>query len=189
MTTGDPRAEGVFAKDVHDTYGHLVERVNISKKEEEEAKVDLGTEQIQLVPEHDDVKVTFTVPEGPPPAELRLTGPGTEDLDIEEVRRALQLQWEIYEGFSEELKTALKEQSLEKVNKILAEKTVEDATAIVTKLDKGGILSFAEGGIRDETGRVDEPGRTDEIGNIDASGMIDVGSDDDDDDDEETDVE
>jgi cell division cycle protein 37 len=150
MITGDKRAEDVFVKDVEDTYAHLVTRVAASKEEEEA----LGRqEQIQLVPENPTQSITFNVPSGPPPEELVLEGPGTEDMDINEVRKALEFRWTVFEGFSEELKEALKGGTLEGVNKVLGEMKVDEAEEVVKLLDMGGILSFAEGGIRDETGK------------------------------------
>ena len=38
MMSGDPRAEGVFVKDVEDTYAHIVKRVKLAKEEEEEGR-------------------------------------------------------------------------------------------------------------------------------------------------------
>ena len=92
--SGDPRAEGVFIKDVEDTYAHIVNRVKVAKEEEEESLAN-GPEQIQLVPENPGTTISFIVPDGPPPEELRLEGPGTEDLeslDIERVREAGRLR-------------------------------------------------------------------------------------------------
>ncbi|KDQ62490.1 hypothetical protein JAAARDRAFT_30390 [Jaapia argillacea MUCL 33604] len=150
MISGDHRAEGVFRKDVEDTYRHLVERVIKTKEAEANAP---GVEQIQLVPENPTTSITFNVPDGPPPSDLRLEGPGTENLDVEEVRKALQMRWDVFESFSEELKDALKANSLDAVNKVLGGMKVEEAEQVVELLDVGGILNFAEGGIRDETGK------------------------------------
>ena len=148
--TGDPRAEATFLQDVENTYAHIVKRVEVTR-EEEEAELANGAEQIQLVPENPGTTISFIVPDGPPPEDLRLEGPGTEGLDIEKVREALQLRWDVFEGFSEDMKNALREQSLDKVNKCLGKMKVEEAEEVVGLLDNAGILSFAEGGIRDET--------------------------------------
>ena len=150
MIASDPRATGVFEKDVADTYAHLVERVRISKAEEEAAA---GGEQIQLVAENPDTKIGFNVPDGPPPEQLQLEGPGFENVSVEEVRKALQMQWDIFSGFDERLQAALKAQSLEEVNKVLGAMKVSEAEEVVRLLDIAGILNFSEGGIRDETGR------------------------------------
>lgn len=151
MVTGDKRAEVVFVKDVEDTYSHLVTRVLASK--EEESNVPGGVEQIQLVPENPSQTISFNVPDGPPPENITLEGPGTEGLDIEEVKKALQMRWDVFDAFSEELKEALKAGTLDGVNKVLGNMGVDEAEEIVRLLDVGGILSFAEGGIRDETGQ------------------------------------
>ena len=150
MMSGDKRAEKVFADDVEQTYKHLCERVRISK--EEAALEAAGKEQIQLVAENPDTVITFNVPDGPPPADLRLEGPGTEDLDIEEVRKALQYRWDVFDAFPQALQEALKSNKLENVNRVLGDMEVPEAEAVVGALDEAGILNFAEGGIRDETG-------------------------------------
>ena len=148
MVQGDKRAEMVFVKDVEDTYAHLVTRVAASR---EESGPPGGVEQIQLVPENPAQTISFNVPDGPPPANITLEGPGTEGLDVEEVRKALQLRWDVFTGFSEELQGALKAGTLDGVNKVLGNMPVDDAEKVVELLDVGGILNFAEGGIRDET--------------------------------------
>lgn len=136
-------------KDVEDTFAHIVKRVEINKQE----SVSEGVEQIQLVPESGDQTISFNVPDGPAPEHLTLEGPGTEDLDIEEVRKALDFRWAVFEGFKPELQEALKDGRLETVNKVLGSMSVEEAEDIVGLLDQAGILNFAEGGIRDETGK------------------------------------
>ncbi|KAG6890595.1 hypothetical protein C0995_006571 [Termitomyces sp. Mi166 len=148
MVSGDPRAESVFVNDMEGTYKHLVERVNVSLKEQASAS---GKEQIQLVPENPNQSISFNVPDGPPPENLVLEGPETEDLDVEEVRKALQLRWDVFEAFPADLQDALKQGTLDAVNKVLGDMDVETAESIVQQLDMAGILSFAEGGIRDET--------------------------------------
>ncbi|KAF8895328.1 hsp90-like protein [Infundibulicybe gibba] len=148
MIAGDQRAEKVFVDDFEKTYKHLAERVRISL---EETAAD-GREQIQLVPENPNQSISFNVPDGPPPENLVLEGPGTEDMDVEEVRKALQLRWDVFEAFPEELQKALKEGTLERVNKVLGSMDVPEAESVVQSLDMAGILSFADGGIRDETG-------------------------------------
>lgn len=147
MVGGDKRALKVFVDDFENTYQHIANRVKISKEEQNQAR-----EQIQLVPENPSQTISFNVPDGPPPENLVLEGPGTEGMDIEEVRRALQFRWDVFESFSPEMKEALKSGGLEGVNKVLGEMEVPEAEALVNSLDLAGILNFAEGGIRDETG-------------------------------------
>jgi len=153
MISGDKRAERVFIDDVEKTYAHLCGRVEKSKEEEALAG---GKEQIQLVPESPDQTISFNVPSGPPPENIVLEGPGTEGMDIEEVRKALQFRWEVFSSFPENLRKALESGSLDSVNQVLADMEVEEAEGVVQNLDMAGILNFAEGGIRDETGNLEE---------------------------------
>ena len=154
MISGDRTARKVFEDDVDNTYSHLVERVRVSKEEAEEDNT--GREQIQLVPENPNVTIPFNVPDGPPPENLVLEGEGVENLDIEEVRKALQYRWDVFQAFPEDLQEALKGGQLSEVNKVLGDMEVPEAEAVVESLDNAGILSFAEGGIRDETGKASD---------------------------------
>ncbi|KAL1743079.1 hypothetical protein HDZ31DRAFT_83669 [Schizophyllum fasciatum] len=149
MIKGDKRAEGVFLDDVEKTYAAIVHRVAVAREE------DAGEpkEQIQLVAENPETQISFNVPDGPPPAHLVLEGPGTEGLDVEEVRRALQMRWDVFEAFPEALQAALRDGSLDAVNKVLGEMDVPVAEQVVESLNLAGILNFADGGIRDETGQ------------------------------------
>ena len=148
MVSGDKRALKVFVDDVESTYKHIVNRVQINQEE-----ANTGREQIQLVPENPSQTISFNVPDGPPPENLILEGAGTEGLDIEEVRKALQFRWDVFLGFSPEMQEALREGTLDSVNKVLGEMSVPEAEALVHSLDVAGILNFAESGIRDETGK------------------------------------
>lgn len=148
MVSGDKRALKVFVDDVENTYEHLVNRVKINKEESQNE----SREQIQLVPENPDQTISFNVPDGPPPANLVLEGPGTEGLDIEEVRKALQFRWDVFQGFSSDMQEALKFGGLDGVNQVLGDLDVVEAESIVNSLDVAGILNFAEGGVRDQTG-------------------------------------
>lgn len=152
---GDKRAVPIFVKDVEDTYAHLVTRVAATATETSSAS---QKEQIQLVPESPGSTISFNVPDGPPPDDLVLEGPGTEDLNVEEVRKALMMRWTVFDGFGDALKDALRVGTLEAVNKVLAEMDVEEAEDVVSKLDLVGIMSFAEGGVRDETGKAKNVG-------------------------------
>lgn len=150
MIDRDQRAIAVFEKDVADTYAHIVERVRVTKAEEEASG---GSEQIQLVPENPGQGISFNVPDGPPPEEFTLEGPGLDGVDINDVRRALQMRWDVFNSFDKPLQDALKEGSLEKVNKVLGDMKVEKAEEVVKLLDLAGILNFSDSNIRDETGR------------------------------------
>jgi cell division cycle protein 37 len=113
-------------------------------------------EQIQLVPENPSATISFNVPDGPPPEDLRLEGPGTEGLEVEQVREALQMRWDVFESFPDDLKAALKVGTLDEVNKVLGSMDVKVAEDVVGKLEVAGIMSFVSGGVRDETGNMEE---------------------------------
>lgn len=134
MSQGGPagqKALGLFTSDVDATYQRMESRVEqMSTRESDGGE---GTEQIQLVAEG-DAQITFNVPDGPPPDEIRLEGEGTEGMDVEEVRKFLIQQWEIYESFKPEVKAALKEESLDAVNKVLSGMSVEEAEQLVRLL-------------------------------------------------------
>ncbi|KAJ6605685.1 hsp90-like protein [Mycena sp. CBHHK59/15] len=145
MIAGDKRAEAVFMDDVEKTYAHLADRV---KRSQEEAKQG-GRETIMLASENEG-DITFNVPSGPPPEELVL-GEGMEDMDIDEVRKALQFRWDVFQGLPEKLQTALQTEQLTEVNKVLGDMDVETAEEILQRLDIAGIIPFSESGVRDET--------------------------------------
>jgi len=157
MVGGDKRAIKVFEDDVESSYKHIETRARIAKEEETK-----GREQIQLVPENPSQSINFNVPDGPPPENLVLEGPGTEDMDLEEVRKALQFRWDVFQGFSPELQKALRSGGLADVNEILGRMEVPEAEGIVNSLDIAGILSFADGGIRGETSNQTGEGETGE---------------------------
>jgi cell division cycle protein 37 len=172
MVSDEKRAQTVFLKDVEDTYAHLAARVIATQAEEEEAGQ--GREQIQLMQEDSSQPITFNVPDGPPPEDLRLEGPGTEGLDIEQVRRALQMRWDVFEAFDDALKKALQIGTLEAVNKILGKMEVADAEEVVKMLEMAGILSFADGGnVRDMTNPDGEggTGSSEEVATADADAL------------------
>jgi cell division cycle protein 37 len=131
MVGGDKRAIKIFEDDVEGTYKHVETRAKIAKEEEAQRQ---GQEQIQLVPENPSQSINFNVPDGPPPEQLVLEGPGTEDLDLEEVRKALQFRWDVFKGFSPELQKALKSGGLEGVNKVLGAMDVPEAEGIVNRI-------------------------------------------------------
>ncbi|KAJ7025338.1 hypothetical protein C8F04DRAFT_136573 [Mycena alexandri] len=145
MIGGDKRALTVFADDVEKTYAHLAERV---KHSQEEAKQG-GRETIMLASENEG-DITFNIPTGPPPDEL-VMGEGMEDMDIEEVRKALQLRWDVFQGLPGDLRKALQTEELVEVNKVLGSMEVDEAEEILQRLDMAGIIPFSEPGVRDET--------------------------------------
>jgi cell division cycle protein 37 len=144
MAQAGTQAEKVFLKDVEDTYALLRVRAEKARTEEE------PREQIQLVQEEGSNKtIEFNVPDGPPPEHLILEGPGTEDMDVEEVRKSLQARWDIFTGFPQEFQDALNGGTLEAVNKVLGDMSIPQAEDIVQLLQISGMLQFAEEGIRE----------------------------------------
>ena len=128
----------MFTQDLAQTYGRIESRTRELIQEESQQE----REQIQLVATDPKMTIAFNLPDGPPPAELRVEGEGTEDLDIEQVRAFLQRKWEIFEGFKPELKAALSTENLEAVNKVLGKMKVAEAEEVVELMQEGGMLSF-----------------------------------------------
>ncbi|BEI80698.1 hypothetical protein CcaverHIS002_0112270 [Cutaneotrichosporon cavernicola] len=149
MISHNPKSLKMFADDFSRTYGHIERRVVELAKEA--AEDDGEREQIQLVAEDPNMKIGFNLPDGPPPADLRVEGEGAEQLDMEQVRAFLQLKWELFEAFPAPLKAALQTEKLDEVNKVLAKMSVAEAEDVVEKLQEGGMLSFSEAGVRDMT--------------------------------------
>ncbi|GAA5958756.1 hypothetical protein JCM8115_000343 [Rhodotorula mucilaginosa] len=158
MTNENHAALRIFLDDVAKTTDRIVTRAKVVAAEraakgkggEGEGE---GVEQIQLVPASPDQTITFEIPDGPPPAKLEITGEGASDLDPELVREFLQKRWDIFESFPKNLKAALKEKSLDKVNKVLGKMSVDEAEIVVEQLQEAGILSFEQPGVIDQTGR------------------------------------
>lgn len=150
---GHAAALQIFFKDVNDTYAHLKRRVEATRDEMNASE----REQVQLVASDPSTKISFSVPDGPPPEDLRLDE-SLKDLDIEEVRKALQARWDVFQSFPLKLRQALEDDSLEKVNKVLAKMDVPEAEEIVRLLSSTGIMDVADGGeVRDMTGKSGAP--------------------------------
>ncbi|GAA5835884.1 hypothetical protein JCM3766R1_005878 [Sporobolomyces carnicolor] len=149
MTGQNPQALRMFLEDVAKTSSRIIERSKVVAAEQKASKAQSaesgaeGVEQIQLVPASENQVITFEVPDGPPPENLEITGEGSEDLDPEMVKQFLQKRWDIFESFPKNLKKALSEKSLEKVNKVLGKMSVEDAEEVVGQLQEAGILSVS----------------------------------------------
>lgn len=129
------KALHLFTSDVDATYQRMESRVQQMAAEGRGSGSGTGegTEQIQLVAEG-DAQISFNVPDGPPPAEIRLEGEGTEGMDPVAVREFLVRQWTIFDGFKPEVKAALREESLEAVNKVLGGMSVDEAEQLVRNL-------------------------------------------------------
>ncbi|GAA6021486.1 hypothetical protein JCM11491_006512 [Sporobolomyces phaffii] len=163
MTGQNPQALRMFLEDVAKTSTRIIERSKVvaaeqkASKEASAASGAEGVEQIQLVPASENQVITFEVPDGPPPENLEITGEGSEDLNPEMVKQFLQKRWDIFESFPKNLRKALGEKSLEKVNKVLGRMSVEDAEEVVGQLQEAGILSFETNEIVDQTGSSPNP--------------------------------
>ncbi|GAA5983574.1 hypothetical protein JCM5350_004869 [Sporobolomyces pararoseus] len=159
MTGQNPQALRMFLEDVAKTSQRIIDRSKVVAAEQKASKAASassgaeGVEQIQLVPASENQVITFEIPDGPPPENLEITGEGSEDLDPEMVKQFLQKRWDIFESFPKNLKKALGEKSLEKVNKVLGKMSVEDAEEVVGQLQEAGILSFETNEIVDQTGQ------------------------------------
>ncbi|GAA5820328.1 hypothetical protein JCM11251_005577 [Rhodosporidiobolus azoricus] len=157
MTNQNPAALKVFMEDVAKTSARVIDRARVvaseraSKSAADETAE--GIEQIQLVASDPSTVISFEIPDGPPPENLEITGEGSEELDPVLVKEFLQKRWDIFESFPKNLKKALAEKSLEKVNRVLGKMAVEEAEEVVEKLQEAGILSFETPGVIDQTGR------------------------------------
>jgi cell division cycle protein 37 len=137
MISGNPKSIKMFTEDFTATYNRIATRtIEIAAEDTSER------EQIQLVAEDPSMEISFNLPDGPPPADLRVEGEGSEELDMEQVRAFLERKWEIFEGFPQGLKAALKTEALDEVNKVLGEMKVAEAEEIVGLMQEGGMLSF-----------------------------------------------
>lgn len=137
MISRNPKSIQMFSEDFIQTYNRIASRTIEILREESESR-----EQIQLVAEDPNVQITFNLPDGPPPADLRVEGEGSEELDVEQVRAFLSRKWEIFEDFPMDLREALKSEKLDEVNKILGKMRVKDAEGVVELMQEGGMLSF-----------------------------------------------
>jgi cell division cycle protein 37 len=154
MVAGGQSAQSIFRTDVEDTYQHIINRVESQKLKKKQRPV--PPESRSNFTENPDTVISFNVPDGPPPENLVLEGPGTESMDVEDVRKALQMRWDLFCGLPEDLQESLKTGDLTAVNKVLGNMSVSDAENAVKALDMEGI--------RDETGRAN---RADEDGDDD----------------------
>lgn len=150
----------VFDNDMEGTYNMMLQRAEKAKEDEESPR-----ERIQLVAEDPAQRIRFNVPDGPPPETVKLEGPGTEGLDPEEVKKALQARWDIFQSFDPDLQKALKRGRLEGVNAVLGDMDVPRAEEVVKLLEIAGILSFSTSDIIDRTkeGKGDEEATVEEI--------------------------
>jgi hypothetical protein len=84
MIAKNPKSITMFNEDFVRTYNRIATRT-VEILAEEKAAGEGEAEQIQLVAEDPNVKIGFNLPDGPPPADLRVEGEGSEQMDIEQV--------------------------------------------------------------------------------------------------------
>ncbi|KAI2788485.1 Hsp90 co-chaperone Cdc37 [Penicillium oxalicum] len=127
ITTKDHRAGTLFTNDVNDTYNRIKTRAAELNKESSASNDSAGVEQIQLHAVDPNTKITINIPAA-----------NSEDPTEIEARK-------IFESFSPELQKALASESLDEVNKVLGNMSVEEAEQVVEQLGNGGMLSLEEG--------------------------------------------
>ncbi|KAH6694463.1 Hsp90 co-chaperone Cdc37 [Verticillium dahliae] len=125
ITTKGHQAQEVFYKDVTDTYARIRTRAReiVAERAKEPAE---GVEQIQLHAVEPGTEIKIRIP----PAD-------SEEVEVKEACL-------IFESFSDEFRKALETGSLDKVNHVLGNMTVEAAEDVVAKLGDAGILSLEE---------------------------------------------
>ena len=90
MIAKNPKSITMFNEDFVRTYNRIATRT-VEILAEEKAAGEGEAEQIQLVAEDPNVKIGFNLPDGPPPADLRIEGEGSEQMDIEQVSHSSSL--------------------------------------------------------------------------------------------------
>ena len=118
ITTPGHQAQGVFAKDVQDTYMKIRTRareINIQRAEDEKNGVAQGVEQIQLHAVEPGTTISISVP------------PKDSENPEEQAARA------IFESFDPKMRAALETGSLDEVNKVLGDLKVDVAEDLVGK--------------------------------------------------------
>lgn len=115
ITTKGHQAQDVFYKDVQETYGKIKTRAKEINAQRASGGNEEGVEQIQLHAVEPGTVINIRVP----PA-------NSEDAEEKKAR-------EIFESFKPEMKKALEGGSLDEVNKVLGNMTIEDAEDLVGK--------------------------------------------------------
>jgi cell division cycle protein 37 len=121
ITTPGHQAQGVFFKDVQDTYLRIKTRareINLERAKEAAEGGPAGVEQIQLHAVEPGTVINITIP----PA-------GSDDPDVKQGR-------EIFEAFRPDMRKALETGKLDAVNKVLGKMSVEEAEDVVAKLSE-----------------------------------------------------
>lgn len=116
----------MFFDDVKQTHERLLKQAaTASLEQDDEEDQQRGVEQIQLqAVDHGEIAINI-------PREN-----ATEDVEVE--------AWNVFSSFSPETQAALRTQSLDEINKVLATMPVDEAEALVGLLGSSGIMSVAE---------------------------------------------
>ncbi|RMJ26810.1 hsp90 co-chaperone Cdc37 [Aspergillus sp. HF37] len=127
ITTKEHQAATLFRNDINETYNKIKTRTAELAKEGSGGDDSAGVEQIQLHAVDPNTKITINIPpeqsENPDDAASR----------------------DIFASFPQDLRDALKSESLDEVNKVLGKMPVEEAEDVVEKLSQGNMLSLEEG--------------------------------------------
>ncbi|KKK22665.1 hypothetical protein ARAM_002574, partial [Aspergillus rambellii] len=127
ITTKEHQAGTLFRNDVNETYHKIKTRAAELAKDSSASNDPAGVEQIQLHAVDPNTKITINIP----PSQ------SSDPVEIEARK--------VYESFSKEMQKALASESLDEVNKVLGNLSVEDAEDVVEKLGQTGMLSLEEG--------------------------------------------
>lgn len=132
ITTKGHQAQGVFYKDVQDTYMRIRNRSREIIKERAQEEAAGGVEQIQLHAMEPGTVIQIRIP----PAD-------SQDPEEKKAR-------DIFDGFAPEMKKALESESLDEVNKVLGEMKVPEAEEMVNQFGEvrippvGGLRFYAK---------------------------------------------
>lgn len=152
ITTQAHRASTLFNNDVNDTYNRIKTRAVELSKDSSASNDPAGVEQIQLHAVDPNTKITINLPAA-----------NSQDPTEIEARK-------IFDAFPADLQKALASESLDEVNKVLGNMSVDDAEIVVEQLGNGGMLSLEEGIIDSTT----EEGQK-KLKELEAEGKEDVG--------------
>lgn len=131
ITTKGHQAQGVFYKDVQETYMRIKTRSReiLAERAKEPAE---GVEQIQLHAVEPGTVINITVPAA-----------DSQDAEVQKARA-------IYDGFKPEMKSALESGELDQVNKVLGRLGVEEAEELIGLFGEVGggprLFYFCAGG-------------------------------------------
>ncbi|KAF2453970.1 Cdc37 N terminal kinase binding-domain-containing protein [Lineolata rhizophorae] len=139
VTTDGHQAYRLFADDVASTHARIRDRAATirAERERDPDREQREVEQIQLHAVDPGTSIAINVP--PPAGATAGAGGGAGDDAAARRARAL------FESFDSDMRAALESGSLDRVNRVLARMSVDEAEAAVGKLSEGGMLSVEEG--------------------------------------------